>query len=42
MVVAAIVGLCVLLGTAIQDLSMILLAKPVFFSPIAHLGLDPI
>ena len=32
----------VILGTAMEELSMILLTVPVFFPLIVHLGLDPI
>jgi TRAP-type C4-dicarboxylate transport system permease large subunit len=32
----------VILGTAMEELSMILLTLPVFFPLIVHLGLDPI
>ena len=42
MVVAAICGIYVILGTAMEELSMILLTVPVFFPLIVHLGLDPI
>src|SRR5262249_43924082 len=42
MVVAAICAIYVLLGTAMEELSMILLTVPVFFPVIVHLGLDPI
>lgn len=42
MVVAAIMLIYVLLGTAMEELSMILLTVPVFFPLILHLGLDPI
>jgi C4-dicarboxylate transporter, DctM subunit len=42
MVVAAICVIYVLLGTAMEELSMILLTVPVFFPLIVHLGLDPI
>jgi tripartite ATP-independent transporter DctM subunit len=42
MVVAAIMLIYVLLGTAMEELSMILLTVPVFFPLIVHLGLDPI
>ena len=41
-VVAAIMVIYVLLGTAMEELSMILLTVPVFFPVIVHLGLDPI
>jgi tripartite ATP-independent transporter DctM subunit len=42
MVVAAIMVFYVILGTAMEELSMILLTLPVFFPIIVHLGLDPI
>ncbi len=42
MVVAAIMVIYVLLGTAMEELSMILLTVPVFFPLIVALGLDPI
>jgi tripartite ATP-independent transporter DctM subunit len=42
MVVAAICVIYVLLGTAMEELSMILLTVPVFFPLITHLGFDPI
>ena len=42
LVVAAIMAIYVLLGTAMEELSMILLTVPVFFPLIVHLGLDPI
>ena len=42
MVVAAICTVYVLLGTAMEELSMILLTIPVFFPVIVHLGFDPI
>jgi TRAP-type C4-dicarboxylate transport system permease large subunit len=42
MVVAVIMAIYVLLGTAMEELSMILLTVPVFFPLIVHLGLDPI
>ena len=41
-VVAVIMVIYVLLGTAMEELSMILLTVPVFFPLIVHLGLDPI
>ena len=41
-VVAAICVIYVLLGTAMEELSMILLTIPVFFPVIVHLGFDPI
>ena len=42
MVVATIMLIYVLLGTAMEELSMILLTVPVFFPLIVHLGFDPI
>jgi TRAP-type C4-dicarboxylate transport system permease large subunit len=42
MVVAAICIIYVLLGTAMEELSMILLTIPVFFPLIVHLGYDPV
>jgi tripartite ATP-independent transporter DctM subunit len=42
MVAAAICAIYVILGTAMEELSMILLTVPVFFPLIVHLGLDPI
>ncbi|MBP6815412.1 MAG: TRAP transporter large permease [Burkholderiaceae bacterium] len=42
MVVAAICVIYVLLGTAMEELSMILLTVPVFFPLVTHLGFDPI
>jgi len=42
MVVAAICAIYVVLGTAMEELSMILLTIPVFFPVIVHLGFDPI
>jgi tripartite ATP-independent transporter DctM subunit len=42
LVVAAIMAIYVILGTAMEELSMILLTLPVFFPVIVHLGLDPI
>ena len=41
-VVAAIMVIYVILGTAMEELSMILLTLPVFFPIIVHLGFDPI
>jgi tripartite ATP-independent transporter DctM subunit len=43
--VAVIVAICliyVVLGTAMETLSMILLTVPIFFPLVTHLGLDPI
>jgi C4-dicarboxylate transporter, DctM subunit len=42
LVVAAICAIYVVLGTAMEELSMILLTIPVFFPVIVHLGFDPI
>jgi len=42
MVVAVIMVIYVLLGTAMEELSMILLTVPVLFPLIVHLGIDPI
>jgi len=42
MVVVAICFIYVILGTAMEELSMILLTVPIFFPLIVHLGLDPI
>ena len=42
MVVSAIMVIYVILGTAMEELSMILLTLPVFFPLIVSLGLDPI
>jgi C4-dicarboxylate transporter, DctM subunit len=42
MVVAAIMVIYVLLGTAMEELSMILLTVPVFFPLVVSMGLDPI
>jgi C4-dicarboxylate transporter DctM subunit len=42
LVVTAIMVIYVILGTAMEELSMILLTVPVFFPLIVHLGLDPI
>jgi tripartite ATP-independent transporter DctM subunit len=42
MVVAGIMVMYVLLGTAMEELSMILLTVPVLFPLIVHLGIDPI
>src|SRR6266581_5322349 len=41
MVVAAIMVIYVILGTAMEELSMILLTVPLFFPLIVHMGLDP-
>jgi len=42
MVVVVICAIYVILGTAMEELSMILLTIPVFFPLILHLGFDPI
>jgi TRAP-type C4-dicarboxylate transport system permease large subunit len=42
MVVAVIMAIYVILGTAMEELSMLLLTVPVFFPLIVHLGVDPI
>jgi tripartite ATP-independent transporter DctM subunit len=42
MVVAAIMVIYVLLGTAMEELSMVLLTLPVFFPLIVSMGLDPV
>jgi C4-dicarboxylate transporter DctM subunit len=42
LVVAVIMAIYVVLGTAMEELSMILLTVPVFFPLIVHLGVDPI
>jgi C4-dicarboxylate transporter DctM subunit len=42
MVIAAICAIYVILGTAMEELSMILLTVPVFFPLVVHLGFDPI
>jgi C4-dicarboxylate transporter DctM subunit len=42
LVVAVIMAIYVLLGTAMEELSMILLTVPIFFPLIVHMGLDPI
>jgi C4-dicarboxylate transporter DctM subunit len=41
-VVLAIAAIYVVLGTAMEELSMVLLTMPVFFPVIIHLGFDPI
>jgi tripartite ATP-independent transporter DctM subunit len=43
--IAVVIAICVIyviLGTAMEELSMILLTVPIFFPLIVHLGLDPI
>jgi tripartite ATP-independent transporter DctM subunit len=42
MVVTAICAIYVVLGTAMEELSMVLLTMPVFFPVIVHLGFDPV
>ena len=42
MVMAAICAIYVVLGTAMEELSMILLTIPVFFPVVVHLGFDPV
>jgi C4-dicarboxylate transporter, DctM subunit len=42
MVVAAMCAVYVILGTAMEELSMILLTVPVFFPVLVGLGLDPV
>jgi tripartite ATP-independent transporter DctM subunit len=42
LVVAGICAIYVLLGTAMEELSMVLLTLPVFFPVIVHLGFDPV
>jgi len=41
-VIAAIAIVYILLGTAMEELSMVLLTLPVFFPIIVHLGYDPV
>src|SRR5258706_5294670 len=41
-VVAVIMVIYVILGTAMEELSMILLTVPLFFPLIVHMGLDPV
>jgi TRAP-type C4-dicarboxylate transport system permease large subunit len=41
-VIVAICAIYVLLGTAMEELSMILLTVPVFFPLVVHLGFDPL
>ena len=41
-VIAAICLVYVLLGTAMEELSMILLTVPIFFPLVTHLGFDPV
>ena len=42
LVVAAIMAIYVLLGTAMEELSMVLLTLPVFFPLVVGMGLDPV
>jgi TRAP-type C4-dicarboxylate transport system permease large subunit len=42
MVMIAICAIYVILGTAMEELSMILLTVPVFFPLVVHLGFDPV
>ncbi|MGH7413834.1 MAG: TRAP transporter large permease [Candidatus Rokuibacteriota bacterium] len=42
MVVAAICAVYVILGTAMEELSMVLLTMPVFFPVVVQLGFDPV
>jgi tripartite ATP-independent transporter DctM subunit len=42
MVVAAMCSIYVILGTAMEELSMILLTVPVFFPVVVNLGFDPV
>ncbi|MCC6210079.1 MAG: TRAP transporter large permease [Burkholderiales bacterium] len=42
LVVGAIMVIYVILGTAMEELSMILLTVPLFFPLIVHMGLDPV
>jgi tripartite ATP-independent transporter DctM subunit len=42
LVVAAICAIYVVLGTAMEELSMVLLTLPVFFPIVMHLGYDPV
>jgi tripartite ATP-independent transporter DctM subunit len=42
LVMLAICGIYVVLGTAMEELSMVLLTLPVFFPVVVHLGFDPI
>ena len=40
--VVAICAIYVILGTAMEELSMVLLTMPVFFPIVVHLGFDPV
>jgi tripartite ATP-independent transporter DctM subunit len=42
LVMLAICGIYVVLGTAMEELSMVLLTLPVFFPVVLHLGFDPV
>jgi tripartite ATP-independent transporter DctM subunit len=42
MVLLAICAIYVVLGTAMEELSMVLLTLPVFFPVVVHLGVDPL
>jgi TRAP-type C4-dicarboxylate transport system permease large subunit len=42
LVVSAIMAIYILLGTAMEELSMVLLTLPVFFPLIVGLGMDPV
>jgi tripartite ATP-independent transporter DctM subunit len=42
LVMLAICGIYVALGTAMEELSMVLLTLPVFFPVVVHLGFDPV
>jgi C4-dicarboxylate transporter DctM subunit len=42
LVMLAICAIYVLLGTAMEELSMVLLTMPVFFPVVVHLGFDPV
>ena len=42
MVVSMICAIYVVLGTAMEELSMVLLTMPVFFPVVVHLGFDPV
>jgi C4-dicarboxylate transporter DctM subunit len=42
LVVAAIMAIYILLGTAMEELSMVLLTLPVFFPLVVGMGLDPV
>ncbi len=41
-VVSAICAIYIVLGTAMEELSMVLLTMPVFFPVVVHLGFDPV